>query len=568
LTQGRQIGILVLEGEKAYQFTEQEMRPCLLMLGRLATAVENRRLFEQTQQRAAELATAKEAAEVANRAKSEFLSNMSHELRTPLNGILGYAQILKRDSNLSDQQKHGLNIIQQSGEHLLTLITDILDIAKIEASKLELHPTEFHLPSFLQDIARICRRQAEQKDLSFTYEALTPLPPGVRADEPRLRQVLLNLLGNAIKFTDTGGVTFRVSVASDQLSVISDQLSVVGNNVAEKQGSRDAKAQEKIQNPKSKIQNLKFHFEVVDTGSGIAPEQMEKIFSPFEQIGNIYHRAEGTGLGLAISQQLVQLMGSTLYVKSELGQGSAFWFEVELPVVEVEVGKSRPATRNIIGYKGPLRKVLVADDKAHNRSMLLNILEPLGFEVIEAEDGQEGVTKAQASQPDMILMDLVMPVKTGTEAIQEIRRLSSLSSVVIVATSASVFNEDQQQSMLAGYDAFLAKPVNKKKLLKLLETHLELEWIYKESADEAAKTAAGDQAEAEESLVPPPPEEMDILYDLAMRGNMRRLRERADYLEQLDKKFIPFACKLRQLARNFEDEQILALVEQYMEASS
>ncbi|MEO1431378.1 MAG: ATP-binding protein [Cyanobacteria bacterium J06632_19] len=274
-------------------------------------------LEKRVEERTKELKRETLRADQANQAKSDFLANMSHELRTPLNGILGYAQILTRSETLTEQERNGINIINQCGFHLLTLINDILDLSKIEARKLELIPTGVHLPALLQSVVEMCKIKAEQKGIEFIYQPSSRLPEGVEADEKRLRQVLINLLGNAIKFTDSGSVTLRIDVL------------------------------------KQSDTHASILCQVIDTGVGIAEENLTKLFEAFEQVGDHKKQSEGTGLGLAISQRIVKLMGGAIEVKSQLGKGSEFFFNVDLPLVEdwVQKQNSSQGSEHIIGYE-------------------------------------------------------------------------------------------------------------------------------------------------------------------------------------------------------------------------
>jgi signal transduction histidine kinase/CheY-like chemotaxis protein len=483
-------------------------------------------LEELIRDRTAELIEARDRAEAANRAKTAFLANMSHELRTPLNAVIGYAQVLRMrhddDSTLSD----ALDIIQQSGDHLLTLINDILDISIIEAGRINLYPTTIHFATFLESIANVIRLRAEARHLAFEMETPDTLPIWIMADETRLRQILLNLLGNAIKFTHAGRVALRLE-------------------------RRDPPA---VAHP---THQALLRFEVSDTGIGIEQDQLDRVFQPFEQIHEVNHDSGGTGLGLAISRQLVQLMGGQLHVESQPGKGSVFWFESALAVTSPADDVTPPAVGIITGYCGPRRRVLIADDIASNRAAMVEMLAMVGFETIEAMDGQQAVHLARETRPHLILIDRRMPELDGFQAALQIRRIAGLEEVIIIAVTADVYGESKAISRKHGIDAFLAKPVYWPNLAALLEKHMKIEWLYARSVDEQG-------AEEREDLVPPPPEELKILHEMARRGNLRAIIDYTSRFETMDERIKPFAHKLRQLAQAFEDRAVLALIEQFI----
>ncbi|MBW4641299.1 MAG: response regulator [Gloeocapsa sp. UFS-A4-WI-NPMV-4B04] len=514
----------------------------------------NEELEIRVEERTAELKEAKEAADAANYAKSEFLANMSHELRTPLNGILGYAQILLKDKTTDSKQKDGLSIIQQCGSHLLTLINDVLDISKIEAGKQQLYTTDFQFENFLLGVQEICRIKAEQKEIDLSYQLLNDLPVVIHADETRLRQVLINLLSNAIKFTDTGGVTFKVGVVTNSLELLDPanaKLSTTDPPVLLSPNQRSEPTIHKIR------------FQVEDTGIGMTPEQLEKIFLPFEQVGDNFRKAEGTGLGLAISRQIVEMMGAELKVQSSYRVGSKFWFDLDLPIVKNWIKSDfLKLNQNVIGYQGKQRTILIVDDGWENRSVVINLLEPIGFKVIEAANGQEGLDKAREFRPDLIITDLSMPVMDGLEMTKQLRHSpAAFENVLIIASSASVFSSDIQQSQDAGCKDFLPKPLQASNLFDQLQHYLQLVWIYK---SENKLTSGSPVFTQVEEMIVPPSEELIALCQAAKAGYVLDIQQEAHRLKQLNLKYVVFADKILELAKDFDDEAIVNLVNHYI----
>jgi PAS domain S-box-containing protein len=379
-------------------------------------------------------------AESANRAKSDFLTQMSHELRTPLNAILGFTQILRTEPHLNERNHMGLSAIQFGAEHLLQLIVDLLDLARIEAGRLQLEPHPTDIGRVVADIRDLMGVKAHEKSVRFVTEVAGRVPHQVMCDDKRLRQVLLNMLGNAVKFTDKGEVKLRVE-------------------------SRPASGS-----------NVFVRFEVFDTGIGISADELERLFRPYEQVGDFKRRGAGTGLGLAISQQIVQQMGGTIRVESQPCGGSRFWFEVEVP--SMEGGSEGDAMQATFphAYSGARRRILVVDNEPLDRGLLTELLSTNGFVVTVAHSGEQALAMVKAEPPDLVLMDVAMPVMDGLEATRRLRQVPELWSLPVICVSASNGVVSRNTTLAAGADAFVAKPVDLLALLALIVDMLAVEW--------------------------------------------------------------------------------------------
>ncbi|KTT24401.1 ATPase [Pseudomonas oryzihabitans] len=445
------------------------------------------------------LQRAKEASEAANAAKSRYVTGLSHELRTPLNSILGYTQILQRDPASSSRQQDALATIYRSGSHLLSLIDGLLDVAKIEAGKLNLEPSEIPFPEFIEQLQQMFAPQAQDKGLSFHLDAQGRLPAVVRGDEKRVRQILINLLGNAVRYTDRGGVVLGVTYARETAT-----------------------------------------FEIIDSGLGIAPEQLERLFQPFER-GDPLRQDNGLGLGLTITRMLVTLMGGALDVRSTPGQGTRFI--VRLFLSEVRVPQALVHVEHTItGYQGPRRRVLLVDDHLDHRRVLAGMLEPLGFELAEASNGQDAIRQVALWQPDLILMDLSMPLLDGLETSTLIRR-NRLSRAPIIVISANAFADDRQRSAAAACDDYLAKPVHTPQLLEKIKKHLDLQWL--ERPEVPSKTP----------LLPlqtPSTASLDELRELGALGYVKGILECLDRIEHEEPHSAAYVASLRTLVKRFQ----------------
>jgi len=496
---------LVLTRESRRVAEEESTRQTLL----LQQEIEDHRKTD------AKLQKAKEAAEHANQAKGRFLADMSHELRTPLNSIIGYAQILQNDGQTPPHRRDAVETIRQGGEHLLTLIDEILDIARIEAGRFRLQPVATDLAEFLTQVVNMFRATAERKGITFRVQIHDRLPRVVRMDQKRVRQVLINLIGNAVRLTNRGEVAVSICHTGEIARI-----------------------------------------DVKDTGPGIPATDLERIFHPFQRARNTPHANDSTGLGLTISRMITEQMGGELTVESTEGRGSTFSLRVSLPPV-TGVHDTTPL-REVVGYRGPRRRLLLVDDQPDHRDVVRNMLQPLGFLIEEAFDGAECLRRIDEFKPDALLIDLVMPGMSGIEVARVLRDRDWAQP--IIAISANVFERDREETVTAGCNGFVQKPVHLADLLGQLQRHLSMSWVH---ASEAVATTLERTEQTDFTTLPP------VVHLLTMRqhariGYMKGVTEEIERIGALDPVYRPYASRLQELAKQFRTAEIVTLIEESM----
>ncbi len=553
-------GYLKQESSQTLEFALDRSRDCEVHLsplrdqqkvifGRLLLLhdITERKQAEVAMLQAKELAEeSARAAEAANQAKSVFLANMSHELRTPLNAILGFSELMYRDATLTADQRENLETINRSGQHLLTLINDVLEMSKIEAGRTTLYEQSFDLHRLLAALESMFHLRATNKDLQLIFDCMPDVPQYIHGDESKLRQVLINLLSNAIKFTDEGGVTLRVKAERESESTPAESAPAEGNPGADRR--------------------CRLVFDVEDTGVGISPEERSRLFDPFVQTASGQKSQEGTGLGLPISLEFIKLMGGSITVDSEPGRGSTFKFDVQVTIADASDVPGEESARRVLGLApdqyaaggGPFR-LLVVEDREPSRLLLLKLLQPLGFDVRGVINGKQAIEMWEQWSPHLIWMDMRMPVMDGYEATQYIKSTTKGQATVIVALTASAFEEDRAMILSNGCDDFLRKPFREAEIFAMLEKHLGVRFIYAD--DEAESHPAQPLIElTPQALAVMPPAWLTALYAAALSADVDATQA---LLDEANASQPALVAALSRLVANFRFDVIMTLTAQY-----